>query len=403
MITGSGFERAEKCPPSTFLPHVKSDPSVHAKAGAAVHRYLCLVSEVGAEAALELVDKEFRHICEAIDLSTLPHASPEGWAFEVAFAWDPARDTARELYRGSGERDYGDVEEHEVPGTADVIGLSDEDTVVVLDLKNGWRRLGAPGESLQLGFYAVAAARTTGATRAIVGWVRLADGTPKYEWAELDAIDLDAMAERLKAVLERAAAAEKAYGSVKSDALSYKSEREAFARHEGELHEGEHCTYCPAFLQCPAKVTLLREMLALPEQPKVIPKEQVGAMLERLWLGKEVIDRTEKMLEEYVRAHPTKLPSTGETYALVEQEKEKIDPVVGRTIVSALVGSELAEKCVENEPTFTKAQLKRIVQPWTRERGLEWAPTERQLLADIKAAGGVTTSRFPLFRRIKQK
>lgn len=379
MITGSGFERAEKCPPSTFLPHVKSDPSVHAKAGAAVHRYLCLVSEVGAEAALELVDKEFRHICEAIDLSTLPHASPEGWAFEVAFAWDPARDTARELYRGSGERDYGDVEEHEVPGTADVIGLSDEDTVVVLDLKNGWRRLGAPGESLQLGFYAVAAARTTGATRAIVGWVRLADGTPKYEWAELDAIDLDAMAERLKAVLQFA------------------------AEEKLELHEGDHCTYCPAFLQCPAKTALLREVLALPSQPTVIPKEQVGAMIERLWLGKEVIDRTEKMLEEYVRAHPTKLPSTGETYALVEQEKEKIDPVVGRTIVSALVGSELAEKCVENEPTFTKAQLKRIVQPWTRERGLEWAPTERQLLADIKAAGGVTTSRFPLFRRIKQK
>lgn len=381
MITGSGFERAEKCPPSTFLPHVKSDPSVNAKVGAAVHRYLCLVSEVGAEAALELVDKEFRHICEAIDLSTLPHASPEGWAFEVAFAWDPTRDTARELYRGSGERNYEDVEEHEVPGTADVIGLSDEETVVVLDLKNGWRRLGAPAESLQLGFYAVAAARTTGATRAIVGWVRLADGTPKYEWAELDAIDLDAMAERLKAVLAAAADA--------ADASKI------------ELHEGDHCTYCPAFLQCPAKVTLLRELLALPEQPKVIPKEQVGAMLERLWLGKEVLERTEKMLEEYVRAHPTKLPSTGETYALVEQEKEKIDPVVGRTIVSALVGGELAEKCVETESTFTKAQLKRIVQPWTRERGLEWAPTERQLIADIKAAGGVTTSRFPLFRRIK--
>ena len=384
MITGSGFERAEKCPPSTFLPHVKSDPSVHAKAGAAVHRYLCLVSEVGAEAALELVDKEFRHICEAIDLSTLPHASPEGWAFEVAFAWDPARDTARELYRGSGERDYGNVEEHEVPGTADVIGLSDEDTVVVLDLKNGWRRLGAPGESLQLGFYAVAAARTTGATRAIVGWVRLADGTPKYEWAELDAIDLDAMAERLKAVLQFAA-------EEKADVTKI------------ELHEGDHCTYCPAFLQCPAKVTLLRELLALPAQPALIPQEQIGAMLERLWLAREVLERTEKMLEERVRSHPAKLPSTGETYALVEQEKEKIDPVVGRTIVSALVGSELAEKCVENEPTFTKAQLKRIVQPWTRERGLEWAPTERQLLADIKAAGGVTTSRFPLFRRIKQK
>jgi len=384
VITGSGFERAEKCPPSTFLPHVKSDPSVNAKAGAAVHRYLCLVSEVGAEAALELVDKEFRHICEAIDLSTLPHASPEGSACEVSFAWDPARDTARELYRGSGERDYKDVEEHEVPGTADVVGLSDEDTVVVLDLKNGWRRLGAPGESLQLGFYAVAAARTTGATRAIVGWVRLADGTPKYEWAELDAIDLDAMAERLKVVLERAAK-EKAGATLKSL----------------ELHEGDHCTYCPAFLQCPAKVTLLRELLTLPEQPKVIPKEQVGAMLERLWLGKEVLERTEKMLEEYVRANPTKLPSTGETYALVEQEKEKIDPVVGRTIVSALVGGELAEKCVETESTFTKAQLKRIVQPWTRERGLEWAPTERQLIADIKAAGGVTTSRFPLFRRIK--
>ena len=148
-------------------------------------------------------------------------------------------------------------------------------------------------------------------------------------------------------------------------------------------------------------MTLLRELLTLPEQPKVIPKEQVGAMLERLWLGKEVLERTEKMLEEYVRANPTKLPSTGETYALVEQEKEKIDPVVGQTIVSALVGSELAKKCVETEATFTKAQLKRIIQPWTRERGLEWAPTERQLIADIKAAGGVTTSRFALFRRKK--
>lgn len=386
-LTGSGFTRAEKCPPSTFLPHVEEASSVYSRAGHAVHKYLCLVAEVGPEAALELIDEEWRSLCGVIELDSLPHSEPEAWAFEVAYAWDFKRDAARELYRGSGARAYEGLSETEIPGTADLIGMdADGQTVIVLDLKSGWAPLGPPAESLQLGFYAVAAARHLGVSRAIVGWVRLADGVPRYEYALLDEIDLDAMSERLKAVVTSAAFAEvdhQATGALK-------------------LSSGSHCTYCPAYLRCPAKATLLRELVAAPDAVPVVEAAQVPAMLQRLWDAREVLDRTEEALKDYVKAHPARLPS-GEVYGLVEQEEETLDPLVGRVVLTASYGEDVAKQCLEVKETLTKAALKRVLQPWAKERGLKWAPTERQTLDAIRAAGGARKTTWPVVKLFKPK
>ncbi len=390
-LTGSGFARAEACPASTFLPGVEEGPSQYAKLGEAVHRYLCLVAEVGAESALALIDEEFRDVCKVLDLDGLPHGTPEGWAFEVAFAWDPRADTARELYRGSGERDYSAAVDGEVPGTADLVGL-DGNTVIVLDLKTGWRPLGDPKTSLQLGFYAVAAARAYGASSALVGYIRLADGVPRYEHASLDEFELEAMAERLQAVLTAAQDAE-----IEHDAT-------------GKVTPvmGAHCVYCPAYLRCPAKATLARELAAQavstdPAQlTPVLDAASVPQALERLWLAQEVLKRVEKTLEEYAMAHPVTLPD-GRVYGPIEQSTETFDPVLGREALAKQFGEEVADAAVEVKSTLTKASIARVLKEKALKPGEKFAPLERSAHDAIRAAGASRVSTYTTVKVFKPK
>jgi len=391
-LSGSGFARAEACPASTFLPGVIEPPSVYAKAGVVVHRYLCLVAEVGVEQALELIDEEWREVCRLLEVEGLPHATPDAWAFEVAYAWDFVADTARELYRGSGARQYEGLGASEIPGTADLVGMLDASTVIVLDLKTGWKPLGSPVESTQLGFYAVAAARATGATRALVGFVRLIDGEPRYIYGTLDEFALEAMAERLKAIVAAASFAEFDYQ----------------ATGDVQVVAGDHCQHCPAFLRCPAKVTLAREfaLAAGATEPALIPPvldaESVPAALERLWQVQEVCKRVEKALQEFAETRPVRLPD-GSIYGAVEASEETLDPDVAAPIIAERFGDAVAGECVEVKKTLTKAALKRVLQPIAKERGDKWAPTERDVLDAIRAAGGSKTSKWTVVKAFKPK
>lgn len=391
-LTGSGFARAEACTPSTFLPGVDEPVSQHAKAGSAVHRYLCLVAEVGAESALELIEEEYRDLCAVLDLEALPHSSPEAWAVEVAYAWDYIQDTARELYRGSGARDYGDLAPSEVPGTADLVGL-DGDTVIVLDLKTGWKPLGPPAESMQLGFYAVAAARALGATKALVGFVRLRDGAPRYEYATLDELDLEAMAERLRGVVSRV-------GEAEADWL--------LTGQPPTLRTGDHCEFCPVFLCCPAKATLVRELAVQAassdpaELTPVLNAEDVPQALERLWAAQDVLSRVEKTLKEYAATNPVHLPD-GSVYGAIEASEETLDPVIGEKVIAARFGEHFAAQCVETKVSLTKSAIKRVLQPLVKDRGDKWAPTERAVLEEIRAAGGSRVSIWPTVKVFKPK
>lgn len=390
-LTGSGFTRAEMCPPSTFLPGVEEESSEYAKLGSAVHRYLQLVAEVGATAALELIDVDFRDVCAAIDLAEMPHSHPENWAVEVAFAWDWLAGAGRELYRGSGARVYGALEPTEVAGTADLVGI-DGDAVVVLDLKTGWTPLGAPEESLQLAFYAVAAALAFGKSEAVVGFVRLVDGEPRFDCARLDEFALAEASLRLAAIVEQAMAAESAY-----------DERAAL-----ELVAGEHCKYCRAFLRCPAKSTLLRELTVTSlEGPDavlpVIDAAQVPAMIERVWASKELLARVEKQLEEYATAHPVRL-SDGRIYGAVESSKETFDPEIGAEVLEQTFGAAVATEAVEVTTSLTKARLLRALRRVAEATpGQKITHLERQAHEAIRAAGGAKTSTWKSVKAFRPK
>src|SRR5690606_22670936 len=89
-----------------------------------------------------------------------------------------------------------------IPGTADVVGISGE-SIVVVDYKSGRlaRRTRAQ-DTLQLRFYALAAARSYGASRATIALVHiLEDGGVWWDVAELDALDLDEVASDLRSLL----------------------------------------------------------------------------------------------------------------------------------------------------------------------------------------------------------
>jgi hypothetical protein len=390
-LTGSGFGRAEACPASAFLPHVDEPPGVYAVSGSAVHRYLCLVAEVGRDAALALMEVEHRDACAAIDLDTMPHAEPANWAVEVAFAWDWLADTARELHRGSGSRDYSGIGPSEVAGTADLIGL-DGGAVVVLDLKTGWADLGNPADSPQLQFYALAAALAYGATEAVVGFIHVRDGVALYDVARLDAFALAAAAERLRGIVVSTSAAEEQWAQT----------------HQVTPVAGEHCRYCPAFLRCPAKATLARE-LALQsaandptELTPVLDAASVPAALERLWAAQQVLERVKRTLDEFAASHPVYLPD-GRVYGSVESSKESFDPAIGASALAQLFGPDVAGEAVEVEKTLSKAALERALRKHIAGTDKKLTHAVREAHEAIRAAGGSKVVTWTSVKAFKPK
>lgn len=115
------------------------------------------------------------------------------WVAEVALAWNPAQDTARQLGVDIGRKyiEHGLDPRVEIPGTCDVISV-EGDAVRVYEWGTGWN---VDHKLEQLRLQCVAAARAYGKERAIGHLVQFRDdGAKPWEPIELDAFDLSAIA-----------------------------------------------------------------------------------------------------------------------------------------------------------------------------------------------------------------
>ena len=329
-LTVTGMTRAAVCLASELLPHshdVYAKP--WAQMGTFVHDFLRDWSLHGFDEALNQAPQEYRLGFESLEdyKDELP-LDPSRYVAEVAFAYDWRTGTARELSRGRSDRNY-EARPGELPGRADVVGLEDAETVVVLDYKSGWRYLGEAVDSLQLLLYALMAARAWGAKRAKVGFIRIpADGGRPYTlWARFDEFDLDAAGERVSEVMQ---------------ALE--------AHREGKLERpqpvpGNHCNYCPAFRHCSEKRAQLSMVAGLE-----IPDELTDELVAKLWTmmaqAQQVIDKAMPAFEEYARQHPIPL-EPGLVLSEVEVAREKLDSMKALPILGELLGSEVAEMAVK--------------------------------------------------------
>lgn len=402
----SALARAKVCPASVLLGGVRDLRDTLARArGSAIHAYLCDVVKLGEAEAIARVPKLFVEECLAIDLASLPHSSSMAWAVELAMAYDCGNDTAREISRGLGDRDYSSCSNDELPGTADVVGLTAA-AVVVLDVKTGWARLGRPAESLQLLGYAVAAARLFKRDEAIVGWIRLTDGQPRYEYAKLDCFALDAAAAAIAEVVEAVRHAE-----LNSEPL--------------EPSISSHCTYCPAYLRCPAQATLLAEVsrsslfddqivpvdvgtdegrAALVESTFSDP-ERLDQFLVRLDAMKKLVAWLDNAVQTAARAKPLPLPG-GEVYGVVTTAREKLDALVAQKALADEFGQAFADEAIEVSLETSKAAIKRaatkridVLRATRNEPGLKVTHVVTKAVEAIRSAGGVGKSTSSTVKR----
>jgi hypothetical protein len=333
MWTFSRTDQITACLGSDILPHTDCEHPAR-EHGSAVHAFLASVVEVGRDEALLSVPAEYREVCEAFEVDRLPLA---GMAAEVAFAYDVATDTARELGRNIGRAYPADLKPTEIPGSLDLLGLhEDGESVVVLDHKTGRGRVRGPAKNGQLRLGALAACRAYGRSRAVVGIVHIPEGpAPWTEWAEIDAMDLDSWAVEVQQTFERLTAERALY-----------AERQQLPT----ITEGPHCEHCPAFNFCPAKARLAAHMALAPNVLDVdvseLSDEQAGRALERLWAVQQVADRVEKALKERARSRPVPL-SNGNVYAQVETRREALDAGAVFAVLSEQHGATVAQAACE--------------------------------------------------------
>lgn len=252
--TGSKLHRLWQCPASGVLPQ-NTNEDLDARTepargrGHVVHKYLERVRIDGVEVALAQVPSEHVHLCRALDIDKLPtHLSTE-----VAFAWNWRDQTARELGRNLGHRDYdmlGVDWSCEIPTTVDVSGFAEHGAGrrgYIGDYKNGHTKYPRPARNAQILIGAACIRYLHQLDDAIGELLYLDEDGQRFPQRDLiDAWTLDTFERELTAVMEDQPNLAEIFRKGGGGGLSKR--------------EGPHCEYCPAFKDCSAKTALVKAM-----------------------------------------------------------------------------------------------------------------------------------------------
>ena len=371
--TASSLERAGRCVGSAILPRV-DEVTDAASRGLAIHTFLARVAEVGREEALGEVSEEFRPVCAAIDLDVLPTSALEVIA-ELAVAYDPESGAARELGRNIGRR-YPPAGPGEFVGTADIVTLSAAE-VFVADFKTGHGLITPAKENPQLRFLGLAAARLFGRRQLRVSLIRIAeDGTPFFDSADLDALELDAIEEEVRDLARRLDQAK--------DLLTL-----------GEpppVTTGIHCRRCPSLVYCPGQTALVKKLGGHPEAVAdeivaALTPEQAATAWARMKVVEEVLRRTREALYAYARDNGIHLPN-GVVVGEVETHRRQLDGRLAFEVLERLHGHDVARAAVDVEAS--QASIERALRGVAEATGEKLAKLKRRVMAELEQVGAVS-------------
>lgn len=336
-LSASGLWRAEKCPASTVLPPARTD---HADA------------EAGRE-----------------DHSKMEDLAPPGSTPEAAYALDAVSGAARYLGSKLG-RNYPPTTQTEIVGTADLV-IVEPELVRVRDYKSGHGYMvSPPAKNPQLGHNALCAAKVNAKTAAVVEVEMTATGEVRS--APMDAFDLAAMEERIRAIWREAQKA--------ADDLE--------AGKQPRIVEGEHCWRCECYARCPAKTTLALT-IANGELPTHLPTLEltplaVASGWERLKAAKKLLSEVERIYRGYAAENAVPL-GNGRFLGEVVKGRDAVDGAVAYEVLKQRFGEEIARKAVEMDTS--KAAIERAIGPHAPPRGK--AAQMKLTMEAIEAAGGV--------------
>lgn len=308
--TASSLERVAACPASAAIPVRVRASSTHAERGSEIHGFIeaTLAKHETREAALAAVPIEWRGTCAALDWETLTgDLDPKSIHCESAFAVDYVAGSARLLGRSLG-RNYPKTPDEEVTGTCDIDAMHlDGETPVVADAKTGLA-VTPCAENWQMRFQSYAKHRTTGAPDVLGRIAYIAENgavrLDEHLFEPPDHADtLDGIADIFRRVKE-----------VRLDQL--------------QVFPGEWCLYCPAYLACPAKTALVRqlapELESIDQLVQEMTTQQIGAAWERLEQIKPLVKRLDAALKDAARSQIITLPD-GRVLREIEKGKSSIN------------------------------------------------------------------------------
>lgn len=302
----------------------------------------------------------------------------EGWVLsaEVPMALDPVAGTARLLKKGE-HRDYSEVTDGEIPGTADVVGIHPDGRVLVGDWKTGrGARETAAEDTMQLHALASALAKVHGVDSVEVALLHVEPGDFWVDRGELQPWDLDDTARLLRDL-----------------ALS-----------GGDVvRPGVRCTkhYCPVRAVCPATRVAMERISA--EAARVFPDRFLAVdnddSARAAWLALKLYDGAAKQLKQslhdYVKRRGAIEVGDGMRYAATIQEREKITL---DTEAIATIAAHGATTAIEY--SVSKEALKRALAAEHPGRGVAIKKL-RSLVDDLRNQGKVSSSRFERFDLMK--
>lgn len=248
LPSASSLSRAVRCPASQSLQRVAEPTSDAAQRGTNLHLFISLavpklvtlpIEEARAEALAVVkgdVTSDFTPeqlaLCEVMDLRIFA----PGVDTELALGYDETKHRAVD-YQLTSHRDY--PKDGLWHSTSDIVGMLDDDTVYVADVKTGDHE--PASESWQLKLCAISACALTGAKRARVEMLKL---WPSGKWSR-DPHDLT----------------EEDLGVVRATLLTVAAHVETGTPEKpGAFEVGPHCKFCPALRLCPAQTSMVRSM-----------------------------------------------------------------------------------------------------------------------------------------------
>lgn len=403
-ISFSKGPRVVQCLGSTVLPRVQDAfAGFPAEQGKAIHAFfssaarlgLELGREKGREAALDIVPAEFQETCATFDLSRLPTVDAEKYSHEVAMAYDALEDKARIIGYDMG-RNYGELADGEIPGTLDVLGLTDDEGVVYPDYKSGRVPVPAPKKNWQMRIGGLAAARRYNARYAVLQIIHTRPGMkPWTETDTLDAFELEETAEHLRELVLR------------RRQLSKSFLKRGFAGLGESLVRGEECRYCPSASFCPAQTSHIRAVTGDPIafQREIVPlitPEQLGLAKVMHSQLKGLLEQLGDQIEDCVKRQPAVMPS-GRYYGPVQQADDTYDGQVTFKVLDGWIAEltkdpakadKLARIAVQAETS--KAAIERALKEIAPRGSL--ASMMREALKRIAFAGGKKTGTKTVIR-----
>lgn len=398
-LTGSSAPRISHCASAGLLGGSSSSTSAASEAGAAGHAHI-------RERLVYGVDEAWRRWPELLRRYRVPDR--EGAILTARlrkFGWCPPRGALCEVALvlradGTAERTTGGQGHYPalpadvvIPCQLDCMWSEPEPLVMgpdgprcppgsvlyVVDLKFGQDRYVAPVEkNIQLAAETVAAAAWTGATEAIpaVLFVSGEQGdwdTPEHAWGpRMLAAKRDELF-ALRRAREQAA-------------------QQVAAGTAPPVHEGPWCVGCPSFSACPAKLSMLRAILADQNAPQV-PAPLDAPSAARLVVALRTLETATAMARTALRAH---VESTGEPIDMGDGLAWG-PVVVAREEITGGALPVLAEELgmhMMDAVSISKAGIEDGVRAMHEDMGIkrQRSPAMRRILARLHETGAIIST-----------